>query len=68
MASKDGLQAQLAETIDKLQNIADDTAEEAQHLERTARREIRRHPTSAVTIALGVGFIVGVLAGSTCRK
>jgi ElaB/YqjD/DUF883 family membrane-anchored ribosome-binding protein len=68
MGSRDGLRAQLAETIDKLQTIADDTTEEVQHLERTARREIRRHPTSAVAVALGVGFIVGALAGSVCRK
>jgi ElaB/YqjD/DUF883 family membrane-anchored ribosome-binding protein len=68
MALKPQMQAQLTETLDKLQDLVDDTADEAQQLGRTARREIRSHPNASVAIALGAGFLAGILMASACRK
>lgn len=68
MALKPGMQAQLAETLDRLQDIVEDTSDEAQNLGRTARREIRSHPSAAVGIALGLGFIAGVLTVAACKR
>jgi len=68
MALKPQVQTQLTETLDKLQDLVDDTADEAQHLGRTARREIRNHPNASVAIALGAGFLAGILMAAACRR
>ncbi len=68
MVLKPQVHAQLTETLDKLQDLVDDTADEAQKLGRTARREIRNHPNASVAMALGAGFLAGVFLASACRR
>ena len=58
----------LARAADRMQDAMADTLDQGQKLSRSARREVRNHPTAAVAIALGTGLVAGTLIGAAAAR